>query len=209
METEYNNELCLSVCWVDVEVGHATESNCNEVELDKDDSGGSSQIPLWKLTSSYATHFLLRRCVSVGHILPWGFHWIQSCLKGISERCRSLTHNLIITCKVPNPYSTGKTIWQTICLCLWSIRITCLIYNYLLLKSVSSSLWNKNALLAGNQFPEEPVTYSCATQRERIGDIFDLNPDKSIWRSVPRHSANLWDRKHNIRQHKGGLAQKQ
>lgn len=35
---------------------------------------------------------------------------------------------------------------KKIFLCLWSIRITCLIHNYLLLKSVTISRWDRNAL---------------------------------------------------------------
>lgn len=91
----------------------------------------------------------------MGHILSWGLLWIQSCPGGISEQCRSLSRNLIITCTVSNPYSTEKLICQNIFLCLWSIRITCLIYNYLLLKSVTISLRDKNALRTDSQFPEE------------------------------------------------------
>ena len=106
----------------------------------------------------------------MGHILSWGLLWIQSCPGGISEQCRSLSRNLIITCTVPNPYSTEKLICQNISLCLWSIRITCLIYNYLLLKSVTISLREKkNALRTDSQFPEQSHTW-------RSGLVISLIP---------------------------------
>ncbi len=130
--------MCLCVlcrCW------SASESNCDELSSHRMKKVTAPEF--LNAEDSSATHFLLRRCVTVGHILSLGFLRNQSCLEGISEQCRSLSHNLIITCKVPNPYSTEKLIKQNIILCLWSFRITCLIYNYLLLKSVTISLWDK------------------------------------------------------------------
>lgn len=137
----------------------------------------------------------------MGHFL-WDSLWIRSCLRAITE-CRSVSHNLIITWKVPDPHSTEKLILQKyLPFCLWSIRITCLICNYLLLKSVTISLWDKMPGLPETIFfSEEPVSYSCHTPGEEPADTSDLNPSKSICRSVSIHCTNLWDRKHN-RRHK-------
>lgn len=100
-----------------------------------------------------------------------------------------------ITCKVPNPYSTKKLIWQNIFRGLRSIRITHLIYNYLVVKSVTISLWDKYppAFQQPASLRARASLYSGATLIERLSNSSDLNPDNSLWRSAPCQWTSIWD----------------
>lgn len=76
-----------------------------------DERADCSWMPLQRITSSRVTHFSFKMCHH-GHLPSWGLLWIQSCLEGITGQRRSLSHSFIITAKVPNPYLTGKLIWE-------------------------------------------------------------------------------------------------
>lgn len=77
----------------------------------QDEMADCSWMPLQRITLSGVTHFSFNMCCH-GHLPSWGPLWIQSCLEGITGQCRSLSHSFIIIAKVPNPYLTGKLIWE-------------------------------------------------------------------------------------------------